>query len=556
MLSSVKSIDSTGLASNRGVSRFPGLRAAAVLAAIGSMTLAAAGQDVYDGATGGDSIFETPGSWGGVYPGDDFVGNTIDILSIFGSGPINVANDIIGIGGLTNSNDLDVVFSGDGSFTFFFDPAIPLDIAIINPGAGSFTFDIDVIADGSLTFDLTGGGAVQIDGSFTTNGGTILADGGFVEINGDTTSGEGTAWNANDGGFNFNSLFNATGAQTFAGTSGTVADDVFTFDDVNFLAGAVDLATFDAATVSFNGTTTVAAGYGFSLDNAAVVTFNDFVAEGNHTIAFVDTESTFSVTGDASFIDTAILTVTGDGNANFSGEVTLGQNFTASLTDADSELTFRGDTIFETDTTLTVLGLGTFELDGTTELPGPFTLLVNDAATVNWIASTTVDGDVTIDTTGGAGNATVNFGTDGVIAGGGFANAAGAGDLTISITTNGTDDTVKFAGGFLRDFTGTIDVTDNSAVTFQGGGSGGNGTVSLDLNTGTEVTLNGGTAGGTIAFDQLNGEGDITLTGDKDITLSVKGGGSLADPRPSPGHDRDSLSRRHAFLPVPALLRL
>ena len=523
MLSSVTSIESTGLASNRGVSRFPGLRAAAVLAAIGSMTLAAAGQD-YDGSNSGefnDALNWTNPGFPGGYP--DFAGGIIDII---GGTDINVDDLIIGIGGLNNSSDGDIVFSsllGTGSFTFN-------DSAIINPGAGSFTFEIDVFADGSLTFDLTGDGAVQIDGNFTTNGGTILADGGFVEINGETTSGEGTIWNANDGGFNFNGVFNATGAQTFAGTSGTVADDVFTFDDVNFLTGAVDLATFDAATANFNGTTTVAAGYGFSLDNAAVVTFNDFAAEGNHTVAFVDADSTFSVTGDASFIDTAILTVTGDGNADFSGEVTLGQNFTASLTDADSELTFRGETIFETDTTLTVQGLGTFELDGTTELPGPFTLLVNDDATVNWIAATTVDGDFTINTTGGAGNANVNFGTDGVVGGGGFANAPGADDLTISITTNGTDDTVKFAGGFLREFTGTIDVTEDSAVTFQGGGSGGNGTVSLDLNTGTEVTLNGGTAGGTIAFDQLNGEGDIELTGDKDITLSVKGGGSLADP--------------------------
>ena len=48
-------------------------------------------------------------SWGGVYPGDDFGGNIIDILSIFGADPINVANGITGIGGLTNSNDLAVV---------------------------------------------------------------------------------------------------------------------------------------------------------------------------------------------------------------------------------------------------------------------------------------------------------------------------------------------------------------------------------------------------------------------------------------------------------------
>lgn len=530
MPSSVQTIESSGIASNRGETRFPGLRAAAVLAAIGSMTLTAAGQDSYDGALGGDSNFETPASWGGAYPGDDFGGNTIDILSIFGTDPINVANDIVGIGGLTNSNDLDVVFGGVGSFRFN-------DASIINPGDGNFTFEIDVIADGSLTFDLNGDGVVQIDGAFTTNGGTILAEGGFVDVNGETTSGEGTIWNADDGGFNFNGVFNATGAQTFAGLSGTVADDVFTFNDVNFLNGIdplTDIASFDAATVNFNGVTTVAAGYGFDLNNAAVVAFDDFIAEGDHAINFLDADSTFTVGGDASFIDNATLTVTGEGEAGFGGEVTLGQNFTADVDGVDSKITFRGTTIFESGTNLTVLGLGTFQIAGSTELPGPFTLLVSDGGTANWLATTTLDGDFTIDTTQNATNgATVNFGTDGVSSGGGFANAAGADDLTIDITTDGAADTVKFAGAFLRDFTGTVNVNNDSAVTFEGGGAGGNGATSLQLGDNASVTLDSGASGGTMAFDQLIGSdtvGAITAIGNDDITLSVKGGGSIDDP--------------------------
>ncbi|MAB71004.1 MAG: hypothetical protein CMJ54_00675, partial [Planctomycetaceae bacterium] len=403
---------------------------------------------------------------------------------------------------------------------------------------GSFTFEIDVIADGSLTFDLTGGGLVQIDGAFTTtNGGTILVEGGFVAVNGETTSGEGTVWNANDGGFNFNGVFNATGAQTFAGLSGTVADDVFTFNDVNFQNGIdplADIATFDAATVDFNGVTTIAAGYGFDLNNAAVVTFNDFIAEGDHTINFLDADSTFTVDGDASFVDAATLTVSGEGEAGFGGEVTLGQNFTANVVDADSKITFRGTTIFESGANLTVLGLGTFQLGGSTELPGPFTLLVSDGGTVDWLATTTLDGDFTIDTTQNATNgANVNFGTVAVDTGGGFANAAGEDDLTIDITTDGENDTVKFAGGFLREFTGTVNVNNDSAVTFEGGGAGGNGNTSLQLGDNASVTLDSGTGGGTIAFDQLIGSdtvGAITATGNDDITLSVKGGGSIDDP--------------------------
>ncbi|MCP4798244.1 MAG: hypothetical protein GY885_18985, partial [Phycisphaeraceae bacterium] len=329
----------------------------------------------------------------------------------------------------------------------------------------------------------------------------------------------------------------ATGAQTFAGLSGTVADDVFTFNDVNFLNGIdplTDIATFDAATVNFNGVTTVAAGYGFDLNNAAVVTFDDFIAEGDHTINFLDADSTFTVGGDASFIDNATLTVTGEGEAGFGGEVTLGQNFTADVDGVDSKITFRGTTIFESGTNLTVLGLGTFQIAGSTELPGPFTLLVSDGGTANWLATTTLDGDFTIDTTQNATNgATVNFGTDGVSSGGGFANAAGADDLTIDITTDGAADTVKFAGAFLRDFTGTVNVNDESAVTFEGGGAGGNGATSLQLGDNASVTLDSGASGGTMAFDQLIGSdtvGAITATGNDDITLSVKGGGSIDDP--------------------------
>ncbi len=536
MPSSVQTIESSGIASNRGGNRFPGLRAAAVLAAIGSMTLAAAGQD-YDGGLGGNSDFDTPASWGGAYPGgagNDFAGGIIDILGLFEDGPINVANDIIGIGGLSNTFDGDVIFNGDGSFSF-------ADAAVVNPGDGSFTFEIDVIATGGLTFDLAGGGLVQIDGTFTTNGGVILVERGFVDVNGVTNSGDGTVWNANEGGFNFNGVFNATGSQTFAGISGTVADDVFTFNDANFenvvpnpgdpvVPGS---ATFDAASVAFNGVTTVADDYDFFLDNAAAVTLNDFVALGDFAIGFADFDSTFSVTGDASFIDDATLLVFGDGEANFAGEVTLAKDFTVVATDAESSVTFRGQTIFESEAELRVAGAGTFNLAGTTELPGPFTLLVNDGATANWTAATTLDGDFTVDTTGGAGDANVNFGTDGVTTGGGFANAAGADDLTIDITTDGASDTVKFAGPFLRDFTGTINVNNDSAVTFEGGGAGGLGTTSLQLGDNASVTLDSGTSGGTIAFDQLIGSdsvGAITATGNDDVTLSVRGGGSIADP--------------------------
>ncbi len=192
-----------------------------------------------------------------------------------------------------------MVFNGDGSFSFN-------DGATINPNAnGSFTFEIDVIADGSLTFDLTGGGLVQIDGTFTTtNAGTILAEGGFVEINGETISGEGTDLERQRRWFQLQRRLQRDRGADLRGPQWNRRRRRLHLQrrELPRLVQS-DLATFDAATVNFNGVTTIAAGYGFDLNNAAVVTFNDFIAEGDHTINFLDADSTFTVDGDASFID-------------------------------------------------------------------------------------------------------------------------------------------------------------------------------------------------------------------------------------------------------------
>ncbi len=570
MLSSVTSIESTGLASNRGVSRFPGLRAAAVLAAIGSMTLAAAGQD-YDGSNSGefnDALNWTNPGFPGGYP--DFAGGIIDII---GGTDINVDDLIIGIGGLNNSSDGDIVFSsllGTGSFTFN-------GGSTINPGAGSFTFEIDVIADGSLTFDLNGGGRLQIDGGFTTNGGTILADGGVVQINGVTTSAAGTTWNANDGGFSFNADFNGAGDQTFGGTnavvsmnnggiftvdgltisgegmsweandgsfkfdggfsgtgeqtftglSGTVADDVFTFDDVNFLTGAVDLATFDAATVSSTGTVTLDDGYSFSLNNEASVLFNDFVAKGDHTITFVDDASTFQVVGDAEFAAGGGLTVAGEGDASFSGDAEFLGDFTAGLTGADASITFSDSLSFIDAAELRVTGDGTLNISGTSTFAGAFNLLVNDAATVEWSGGFNLVDTFAIDTTVGTGDATVNFSGE-------IGNAGGVDDVTIEITTDGND-AVAFVGTSLRGLDGTIQVNEASEVSFKGNGSAGNGGVSLVLRNGATANLESAVGPGTFNFNELNDwvdpvdpliteTGTVTQIGIEDATLAVQGG--------------------------------
>ncbi|MCP4939759.1 MAG: hypothetical protein GY921_11280, partial [Phycisphaeraceae bacterium] len=105
MPSSVQTIESSGIASNRGETRFPGLRAAAVLAAIGSMTLAAAGQDaIYDGGSGVDDLFGNVDNWDSGFPVlfPDFGGDNIDIA---GGTRIIVEDLIFGIGDLTNSSD-------------------------------------------------------------------------------------------------------------------------------------------------------------------------------------------------------------------------------------------------------------------------------------------------------------------------------------------------------------------------------------------------------------------------------------------------------------------
>lgn len=433
----------------------PGLRAAAVLAVVGGVSAGVMGQD-FSGS--GTADFNDGAEWDGGLPGGfpDFGGGSIDFSG--GDADINVVDLVLGVGGMTNSSDGDIVFDGTGSWTF------DVGGATVTPGAGSFTFELDVTALGNVTFELADG-SVTFNGAFDAQGGTIRSNGGIVDFNGDTTSSDGTVWEADGGGFTWTGAFTGTGNQSFVGISGTVADDVFTFDgEVTFNALDADpnaAATFDQATVSFSSTLIIdpedpdaptGSAYAFVLLNDAILG----IAEMQ-----VNTETfTFDLGGDSV--------------ADISG----GVEFT------------------QANAVLQVLGTGTLGVQGPIELSDSFRLLADSGATINWSGRTTLGGTTLIDpndpdsgenpnwlidTSGNAGDATIAI-TGAII---------GGDDTIIRVTTDGTDDDVSFSSGSLTTFTGTIELSDDSALTFAGGGSGG-GEVSgigLSLGAGSEVFL-------------------------------------------------------------------
>ena len=232
----------------------PGLRVAAVMAAIGGCAIASYGQDdQFDGEGGSGSDFNAVANWDlDVYPGvpgaegDDFDGRSI----IFGlpdsdAFDINMNVNVLNLGGLVNTaNNADITFEdGGGSFQFKVG-------ALLDTGSGSFTFDIGATFLGDVTFDMY----VDEDdsGSMTFNEAVVFGDA------------------ANPG------------------TGGT--------------------ALLEGGSALFTGDVTVGNNYGFDFDVGVQAAFGDVTFEGSHTFLFLDTldigtgaAAVFGVEAEASF---------------------------------------------------------------------------------------------------------------------------------------------------------------------------------------------------------------------------------------------------------------
>ncbi|MCP4835826.1 MAG: autotransporter domain-containing protein [Phycisphaera sp.] len=464
----------------------PGLRVAAVLAAVGGLTPLATGQDsTFNGGAESDSLFNDVLNWDGGYPGDDFGGNSI-IFGLPDEDPfvIQVNVDILNLGGLDNTaNNADITFEDDGgSFQFS-------DGANLQTGTGSFRFDIGAEFLGGVTFDM------YVDAD---NAGSIT----FSE------------------------------AVTFAVTN------------------PGDVATFNGGDATFSGDVTVGAGYGFNFDNGVQAAFGNVTFEGDHAFNFEDSDAggTGAVAvfgGDVTFIDAATLTIGGgdsSGAATFAGETTFAGDFNIVM-DGEQTLTFSDDVTFAADKTLTVNGgaAGIVDFSGNVELAGAFSLLVEGDQTVNWSASTELGGDVLINTIG-AGDATVAWtGTRSIDL------ATGLESVNISILTDGADD-VSLAGTMFQsggEFNFSIgEDANNTGVLAQSGLTISGGTLSGDpglttnftLFDASSITLQGIDPDVPIgvakpnewAFSSLNdgdaASGSVALGGDFDGKLFIRGG--------------------------------
>ena len=540
----------------------PGLRVAAVLAAIGGMTSAASGQDqTFDGGAGDESSFNDPLNWlNDVDPGSDLGGDAIvfdfDDPSI-DPFTILVGQAILGIGDLDNTADgIDIVFSDDGGGSFQF-----VGGSVINPGAGSFTFDLDVTALGDMTFNLIDGDVV-FNQAFTTNGGSITANDGTLEFNGAVTSGEGTTWISSTGGFTFDSTFTANGQATFDLLGGGQVD----FNDaVTFNTGIdplTDFATFNGGIVNFTGDVTVADGYGFTFDNGNATNFvGDIAFDGSHSLVFEDTTATDELArvifgGDIAFADGASLLISGGdfseddptvASANFAGDMTFGGDFTLTM-NGQQTVDFDGDMSFVEGKTFTINGdeNGTVRLDGASTFAGAFSLLVNGDGdqTVNWTGNTEFGGDFLLDTRGG-GDADVTFG--GIRS---FSLASGIDEMDMFIVTDGDSDSVSINGrafnvgsfNLLVGWDGTtVDGDDDpvgveSAMTLIGGTISGATNLTVDLSLYAGSTFNLGSLDPDTPLANKNewvlnsindgdtGSGTLNLAGNFDGQVFLRGG--------------------------------
>ena len=464
----------------------PGLRVAAVMAAIGGCSIASYGQDQFDGEGDSGSDFNDVLNWDlDVYPGDDFLGRSI-IFNLPDSDAfnINMNVDVLNLGGLDNTaNNADITFEdGGGSFQF----AVG---ALLDTGSGSFTFNIGATFLGDVTFDM------------------------YVDED-------------------------ESGSVTF--------NEAVVFGD----AGAGGTALLEGGSALFTGDVTVGDAYGFDFDVGVQAAFGDVTFEGSHTFTFLDTldigtgaAAVFG--GDVTFIDTATLTIDGgdaDGTATFSGTTDFAGDFTLTM-NGDQTVTFNGTSTFIDSedpvlpTTLTIGGTsaGTVDFGGDATLAGAFKLLVNGDGdqTVNWSAQTEFGGDLEINTTG-AGDATVAFSGSRS-----FQLASGLDEMNITVITDDDDD-VSIAGSVFRAGEFNIEVTDGSTLTMGGGTLPGGDELQVSFNLGDGSTLSLGTvdpagpisASNEWAITALDGSGAVELEDNFDAQAFIRGGdfsGSFTD---------------------------
>lgn len=436
-------------------------------------------QQVFEGGAGDGSSFIDDGNWLGGYPfpGNDFGGDSVDFTFV-PDPPTSPFNILVGV---------DVVNLGDFTNTqdnvdvvFDLDGGTGsfsfVDTAEIDPGTGgSFTFNLDVTALGSMTFDLLGGGSIAFNAGFTTTAGTILADGGTV------TFGSGsTVTSASGTSWDVDN----NGGFTFNGSFDATDSQTFNGLDADI---AQNRFTFDSAT--FNATA-----------GGQVARFNAVTASFGDTVTVSVDDPTFDYTFQ---FDT-------EAKVTFENLTSDAKSLIFDLVDADSKLSIGGEVNVADASTIAVVGNGMLDF--------------TEASSITVLEELNID-------TRGAGDSTVYFQ-------GRMALGAGVEAATITVFTDGTDDTVRFYGDAIRDLDAKIVAEANSSFTLYDFNSGNQSIISAELKSGSTMLLDvpdgagGGNLGADFLLSSLDAGADAntsivyknTSADELDVNLFIRGG--------------------------------
>jgi fibronectin-binding autotransporter adhesin len=374
-------------------------------------------------------------------------------------------------GNLTGTNT-NTTFAGPGTIT----------ASQVSTGTGAVT-----LSSGTLTFN----GTNSYTGATTVNGGTLNLSGTGVTVNGGLTVNSGGAVSQTVA-----NQINTASTLTMNGGTYNLNGNAQTLATLTGASGAtVTVGTGGNLTLNGSGTSTYAGG----LSGAGTIT-----QSGTGELALTGSSAGFTgnlaltqgitnVSGNNNVLGTAAVAVSGTGNFEVQGGLTLANNFTLSTTGASS-----GNGAIEN-----VSGNNT--VSGTVALAGN-SRIQSDSGTVT-LSNTVGMGANTLNV-GGNGNTSIT----GIISGSGGLTKDGSGTLTVSAANTFTGATAVSAGTLTAGAANVLSTS--SGVTVSSGAT-------LNLNNFNQTVANLNNTG-ALSFGTTGGE-TLTLTGNNALGGTMTG---------------------------------
>jgi autotransporter-associated beta strand protein len=386
-------------------------------------------------------------------------------------------------GNLTGTNT-NTTFASGGTGTGV------INTSQISTGTGAVT-----LSSGTLTFN----GANTYTGATTVNGGTLNLSGTGVTVNGGLAVNSGGAVSQTT-----SNQINTASTLTMNGGTYNLNGNAQTLTGLTGVSGAT-VTVGTGGNLTLNGTATST--YGGALSGAGTITqagtgeLSLTGSSAGFTGSLALTQGIVNVSGNNNVLGTAAVAVSGTGNFEVQGGLSMANNFTLSTSGASS-----GNGAIEN-----MSGNNTFS--GTVALAGN-SRIQSDAGTGTFSNTVSLGSGATGYTlnVGGTGNTTIS----GVIQNGGTAAGSvtkdGTGNLTLSGANTFTGSTTVSAGTLTAGAANVLNTT--SGVTVSSGAT-------LNLNNFNQTVANLSNSG-ALSFGSTGGE-TLTLTGTNTLGGTMTG---------------------------------